>query len=231
VIFLIIPAELVSLSSTTFRQLLLFIRKTTKTMQQLIFQLVPEHLTYEDELVYPTNRFLNVDLLSLSVYDRLLQRCERMMSRMFFIRGLPKVAHLQTPAFAVARDLDETRFRFSSPTSPEGSIDAIDKHLFIQIAYQFSKCGKWVVAVCCDQRGEAHDVRVWANINEEEDGDGDGNGEVAIVPPNPIKTLVNNVWDFAMDFASKANIEWRVVVSRLGMMEKEELDGKSRAFA
>jgi mediator of RNA polymerase II transcription subunit 13 len=92
----------------------------------------------------------------------------------------------------------------------------------MHVAYQVSRCGKWVVAACCDQVGDAHDVRVWAVTSGEDESDGD----IQIYPPNPTTTLINNVWEMAMEFANKASIEWRVVIAKVGMMEQEELSGQ-----
>lgn len=39
--------------------------------------------------------------------------------------------------------------------------------------------------------------------------------------------IVNKVWDFAMQLAEKANVEWRIVIAKSGNMSVIELDGKS----
>jgi mediator of RNA polymerase II transcription subunit 13 len=90
--------------------------------------------------------------------------------------------------------------------------------MLLHFAYQPSECGRWLVATCTDQAGHASDVKVWvlAENGEEED---------------PIRArtseIVQYIWEFIIGFARKADIEWRVIVTRIGCLEEAELQGSS----
>ena len=224
VFFVVIPAGFVSLSSLAFRQLLLFLGKTTRATNQLIFHLVPEHLTYPP-LVYPSNRHAGFDVVSLAVYDRLLQPSERFMSRRFFVEGLEQIRYFQVPAFSLSRKFDAIKFEFTIGGS-RPTLDTTERNMMLQVAYQVSRCGKWIVATCTDQLGEAHDIRVWAVTNEEVDED------VVMSPGGvAIRNTIRDIWEFVSEFARKADIEWRVVVTKVGVMDDGELNGKSSLIA
>jgi hypothetical protein len=59
-----------------------------------------------------------------------------------------------------------------------------------------------------DQRGEAHRLGTWLNDGDESHSD-----------------VVRRVWDFTVEFARKANVEWRIVIAKLGSMDDSELNG------
>lgn len=80
----------------------------------------------------------------------------------------------------------------------------------MHLGYRISSCGKWIFAACVDERGEAHDLGVWLAQKE-----------------NLEAHLVLQLWAFAMGFAKKASVEWRIVISKLGSMSAYELDGTS----
>jgi mediator of RNA polymerase II transcription subunit 13 len=71
-----------------------------------------------------------------------------------------------------------------------------------------SNCGKWLLVCCVDQRGEAHDLTVW------------------LLPGESQETFISqHIWTFAMNFAKRASVEWRIVVTKLGLMDVRELEG------
>ena len=47
-----------------------------------------------------------------------------------------------------------------------------------------------------------------------------------IQPDSPEAYVANTVWNFAFAFAQKADIEWRIVLSKLGLLNGPEIDGK-----
>ncbi len=92
------------------------------------------------------------------------------------------------------------------------------------------------MAACVDQRGEAWDQAVWLLKNDQHDADSEGSGlGGGGAAPAPASTsgggsseealAVRKVWDFLLGFAKRADIDWRVVISRLGVMEEAEFTG------
>jgi len=87
----------------------------------------------------------------------------------------------------------------------------------MHVGYQLSVCGKWLVAACIDQRGEAHDVGTWLTHSSEDSQEIELSEEAY---------MVKKVWEFALSFANKANVEWRIAVAKYGTMGETELDGE-----
>ena len=69
-----------------------------------------------------------------------------------------------------------------------------------------------------DQRGEAHELGVWLTQTPGEGGE----SEVEI---SKEMFLVKKIWEFAVQFAKRANVEWRMVLSKLGAMGESEIEG------
>jgi mediator of RNA polymerase II transcription subunit 13 len=70
------------------------------------------------------------------------------------------------------------------------------------------------VATCVDQVGQATNVKVWALGEDTEDSES-----------RPLE-IIQHVWTFVVDFAGKADIEWRIVITRVGTMGDVELQGE-----
>jgi hypothetical protein len=106
------------------------------------------------------------------------------------------------------------------------SLDVMDRYTLLHVGYRLTACGRWIIACCVDQRGEAYDLGVWLTqspASAEQEGD----AEVL----SDEEYAVKRVWDFAMQFAKKANLEWRVVFTRLDVMTESELNGMFYVFA
>ena len=74
-------------------------------------------------------------------------------------------------------------------------------------------CGKWLLACCVDQRGEAHDLGVW------------------LLPSESPETFISqHLWTFAVNFAKRESVEWRIVMAKLGLMDARELEGLYSPF-
>ncbi|KAK7689059.1 hypothetical protein QCA50_007750 [Cerrena zonata] len=87
------------------------------------------------------------------------------------------------------------------------SLDVLDRHTILHVGYRVTPCGKWLLATCTDEWGEAHDLKAW------------------LIPDDADESFtVTSVWNFTYAFAAKANIEWRVVISKLGPLSEKELD-------
>ncbi|KAG6840613.1 hypothetical protein C0991_005562 [Blastosporella zonata] len=246
VFFIVTPLASMTLSSPTLRHIFSALLKSLKTYSEALlhFQLVPEHLIHSTSLSsspsLPT--FLSAaattadpttptQSLVLSLYNRLLVPVDRTMSRRFFEHGIRVRRYFQEPAFTLARPLRTNRASFVR--AAHASLDVMDRGTFVHVGYGLSPCGRWVLAACVDERGEAHELGVWAaqGVGEEEDGDDDdddrsngGNGE-GEGEGRWEMGVVKKVWEFAMAFAKKAKVEWRIVFSKLGVVGEAELDG------
>ena len=196
-----------TMSSPILRQLFAAVKRALKTYSeaQIVFQFVPEQIII-NSLENSASHDLNLELLCHSLYERILLPVDRCMSRRFFEHGERIRNYLQEPAFTLARPL-RNKVKFLRQT-PLRSLDVVDRHTLLHVGYQVSPCGKWILAACVDQRGEAHDLGVWFKQND------------------AVETqIVVQVWDFALRFARRANVEWRIVIAKLGSMGETELDG------
>ncbi|TBU27711.1 mediator complex subunit 13 C-terminal-domain-containing protein [Dichomitus squalens] len=213
VLYIATPSHIISSSSTTLRQILSAVRRFYKQHPQgdILVQLVPESLIFGTH-IHPGSSLGGLDAFVCSVYDRLLQPVKRAMSRELFIRGPPVTSYLEAPAFALvpyaagkARNtavVPRISFALESTAS---SLDVTHRHMLLHVGYQVSACGRWIIAACIDGEGEAHDLKVWLTPDE-----------------NVEQFVVGQIWSFVTDFARRANIEWRIVVSKLGLISQTE---------
>lgn len=128
------------------------------------------------------------------------------MSRRFFELGEPNRKYFNDPAVALARPIPaKTAFVYDASIR---SLDVVDRHMLLHVGYQVSPCGKWILAMCVDERGETHQQGVWAVQTEQLQSQ-----------------IAKQIWSFAVQFARQASIEWRIVIAKLGFMSSAELEG------
>ncbi|KII96070.1 hypothetical protein PLICRDRAFT_97961 [Plicaturopsis crispa FD-325 SS-3] len=206
VFYIITPPSIMSLASPLLRQVFSAIKRALKTYSavQVLFHLVPEYLVL-GSIEHPAAFMSDIQRVCCSVYHRVLLPVDRQMSRRFFEHGEPIRSYFEEPAFTLARPAP-SRVKFNRQPGIR-ALDVLDRHTLFHVGYQVSPCGKWLLAACIDQRGEAHDLGVWLT-------QGDSNEVFA----------VNQVWNFAVQFARKANVEWRIAFAKLGPMSSSELD-------
>lgn len=208
VFYLITPSCTMTVTSPILRQLFATVKRALKTYSeaQIVFQFVPEQIII-DSLENSASYDLNLELLCHSLYERILLPVDRCMSRRFFEHGERIRNYFQEPAFTLARPIHNgVKFLRQAPLR---SLDVVDRHTLLHVGYQVSPCGKWIMAACVDQRGEAHDLGVWFTQSDTLETE-----------------IVVHVWDFALKFARRANVEWRIVFAKLGVMGVTELDSK-----
>ncbi|KAG5352297.1 hypothetical protein C0989_002899 [Termitomyces sp. Mn162] len=212
ILFIVIPMSIMTLASPTLRQIFSAVTKTSKTYSeaQIHFQFVPEQLLH-DTFTNPAFDFSTSDICC-SIYDRILVPVDRLMSRSFE-HGVRVRKYFQQPALTLARPIYN---KATFVRAAHASLDVMDRDTFLHVGYQVSQCGKWILAACVDQRGEAHDLGVWLMQTPGESDPEDDLSEMS---------LVQKVWEFAIQFAKKANVEWRMVFSKLGAIGENELDG------
>lgn len=115
-------------------------------------------------------------------------------------------ALFQEPAYILARPMTR-RAKFLREAHPT-TLDVLDRHMLLQVAYSTSPCGKWLFVAVVDQTGAAHDLCAHAVPGD---------------APEPF--VVSTVWDFTLGMAVKANVEWHIVIAKWGFMSPCELDG------
>jgi mediator of RNA polymerase II transcription subunit 13, fungi type len=207
-----------TLASPVLRHIFSAVKKVIKTYSeaQILFQFVPEQLILS-YMGNPSSNFSDLEAFCASLYDRILLPVDRHMSRQLFGYGESVRRYLQEPSLTLARPI-HTKVSFIR--SPHAPLDVMDRHMFVHIGYQVSLCGKWILAACVDQRGEAHDLGVWLTQTPGEGGESEVEVEVS-----KDLFLVKKVWEFAVQFMKRANVEWRLVLSKLGAMRESELEG------
>lgn len=193
--------------SSILRQVFASVKRALKTYSeaQIVFQFVPEQLVMSS-LESSASYDRNIEYMCHSVYDRILQPVDRCMSRRFFEHGERIRNYFQEPVFALARPV-HSKVQYVRE-APVRSLDVVDRHTLLHVGYRASPCGKWTLASCVDQRGEAHNLGVWLTQSDSTD-----------------IQIVTQIWDWAIKFARKANVEWRIIFAKLGPMEENELDG------
>ncbi len=206
-LYLIIPSAIFTLASPLLRQVLSGIKKVfDKDDKQVCFQLVPDYLV-TSPIEHPSTKYAGLEVLVDSVYDRLPRHIDRSMSQRFSATGQKTAEDFESPAFTLANNIPgKTSFSFEFPPS---NLGLMDRHTFLHVGYHVTPCKKWIIAACIDERGVSHDMGIWLTQDDFHE-----------------TQVVGQVWDFAMEFARKANVEWRIAVAKLGNMGEAELDGK-----
>ena len=139
------------------------------------------------------------------------------MSRKLFAYGPPVTDYLEAPAYTLVTSATSKsrgtavlpRISFALESSAS-SLDVTHRHMLLHVGYQISTCGRWIIAACIDGEGEAHDLKAWLTPDD-----------------NVEEFMVAQVWTFAYAFARRANVEWRIVVSKLGLISYSEANGES----
>jgi mediator of RNA polymerase II transcription subunit 13, fungi type len=204
VIYVVIPSSAASLDSTAMRQVLSTIKRADKLPSQFLFHLVPESMMLGPADDRSLGRY-RLSALVRDVYDRILQPSPVSMGRRL-VTALPSYKFV-TPAFILSRPT-MPRVKFVREANPT-VVDVMDRSTLLHVGYALVGNGKWIIAVCVDEYGEAHDVGVWHSQAE-----------------NSETHLVMQVWSFALQFSRQANIEWRIAITKLGCMGEEETNGE-----
>ncbi|THH32165.1 hypothetical protein EUX98_g2030 [Antrodiella citrinella] len=210
VVYIVTPDHILRMTSPILRQVLSAIKRISKNRQAtspILFQFVPERLLAASA---PSSlEGASLEAFVDSVYDRILCPVDRHVS----CRYPPSVEdtrmYLQFPAFTLAKPL-HPEVKFVKAEAVE-ILDVVDRYSMLHVGYQVTRQGKWLLTTCVDHRGEVHDLRAWL-MPEDDTVD---------------SFTVNSVWDFAMSMATKANVEWHVVIAKRGVMTAHEMDAWS----
>ncbi|KAG9090512.1 hypothetical protein FRC06_001023, partial [Ceratobasidium sp. 370] len=222
VFYIILPPSI--LPAPWFQSMLLKLKSDTLTDtagQHITIHLVPATTVFNHNAT-PSDSHQQLESIALSLYDRIPRTVGKRIRREIIRLSFPVHTIVHVPAFTIARTLTP-RFRFSMDW-PDRQRETMDRHMFLHVAYGFSKSRRWLCAACVDERGEAYETKAWrvTAVPEEEP-----EGELEEEPVDRgarTNKYVNMVWHFAMKFAKRAGIEWRIVICRMGIMSVEELE-------
>lgn len=146
-----------------------------------------------------------LDGLAFEVYDRLPRLVKRVETQGRPMNDRP--AFLQYPYFTLAADHPPKPAL--TLAWPLRSYDVLNKWRLVHGAYGYDASLEMLVAIVIDSEGEGWEIRTWRGTN-------------IIDLPNKIEEL----WEFYSEFADVAAIEWRLTVSRLGIMTSDEHEGR-----
>ncbi|KAF5351402.1 hypothetical protein D9757_012635 [Collybiopsis confluens] len=230
--FVLVPLSSMTFTSESLRCLLSGVQRNHETYHevQILFQFVPEPHVLNSP-IHPSSPhdFRTASFLE-SVYNRILLPIDRAMSRPLFSYDGARVKNFfEAPSFTLARSLSDSKVKYSSAVNPP--LDILDHHTLLHVGYQLSSCGRWILAACIDQRGEAHDIGVWST---QPYLSVDNKNEDATLDTTPVSDemyMVGKVWDFGIQFAEKASVEWRIVFTKLGTVGSAELNAWMAHFS
>lgn len=208
--YIVTPSSILSLASSVLRQVFSAIRRTWQNHsdKKIYFRFIPEYFV-DIAHTHPSGRQSNLRTLTTSVYDLIQRPILRSMSRPMSADDAHK--DFEAPAFTLgANSPQKAKFLFQHSRSTLG---VTDHYTFLHIGYSITPSRKWITAACIDERGTMHQTRVWLTPDDFQYGH-----------------VVSQVWEFAIDIAQKANVEWRLVIAKLGSMDQTELDGKCLLF-
>lgn len=204
VFYVVTPQSVTTLASPDLRQIFSAAKRTLKSCSetQILFQFVPESMVFNS-----VDDDQQIQALVTSVYDRILIPVDRSMSRSFFNHGANVRKLFQDPSFTLGRPRQK-RLTYV-PKARIHSLDVLDRHLMLHVGYRVSSCGRWLLAACVDQRGENHELAVWLQPQDE-------GAELS---------AVELLWTFALSVAKNANVEWRIVFTKMGAVGEREMGG------
>lgn len=147
------------------------------------------------------------------MYDRLPRRIDRLIPRRMFPEDLSPSgtsAAIAHPAFHIARPVEKPVEVQFTLTWPPPTLNLVDRHMLLHVAYALSASGEWLVAMAVDERGQSQETKVWKLETKE-----------------LYERIVGKLWAFATGFAKTADVEWRMVVCKSGLMGWDEVAGES----
>ena len=173
------------------------------TQPHITVHLVPDVLVYHSEAL-ARHPVVGADRIVLNVYDRLGRRVEREHARLSTSHQSQLVVRAHAFTLARSRPL-KVLYQDQWPPPPQM---LFDRHTFLHVAYGWSKDREWIIASLVTERGDEQDRFV-----------GPGGEDLSS------SDLVETVWSFVEQFAKKVDVEWRIVICRLGLISEEELEG------
>ena len=218
VLYVITTPSMAIPTSSQYRQLAAIISRSLHPSpsfdDRVLFHFVPQDVVFEPR-AFPTNRHLGLETFVTSVYDRLLRKVERLAPRRLFKYDLVSPSRfVQVPSFTLARHpTPELSYILADWPVPSANIS--DRHRQLHIGYQITADEQWLIMACIDELGETYDLRTKSL------------GAGRPIGDDLFEKVVEKVMAFTAESATKANIEWSIVIARLGTIAEKELQGMS----
>lgn len=166
-----------------------------------------------------------LDRLAFAVYDQLLIAVSSLafpVPETFPSANLarpqlvgPTVRTFQSPAITMS-PARRTDIEFDL-TWPAASLEVLHRHRLLHVAYACSPAHgdgglEWIAVSCVDEKGE-----IWKTMPR----------LLRIPPGASVETLrVKMVWSISKMLIDTADVEWRVIISKLGVPSKADLKGE-----
>jgi mediator of RNA polymerase II transcription subunit 13 len=210
IVYVIVPNTFANLSHPSAAHVLSTMSDINDSLYnapgRLTFHLIPEvFVSHSRSLSH--NPDFGLERLALSVYDSVPRIVDREHSR------------LSSKLYSVRESIDAHAFVLANPRPkvhfvekwPPPTASVFDRYAFLHVAYGVSTDGEWVTTSVITENGDKQENRIW-RIEEDE----------------PFVTLVKNVLDFTLKIARKADVEWRVTISKSGAMSTPEFEGEEK---
>ena len=208
IVYVIVPNTFANLSHPSAAHVLNTMSEINDSLYnapgKLIFHLIPEvFVSHSRSLSH--NPDFGLERLALSVYDSVPRIVDREHSR------------LSSKIYSVRESIDAHAFVLANPRPkvifvekwPPPTASMFDRYAFLHVAYGVSTDGEWVTASVITETGDKQENRIW-RIEEDE----------------PFMALVKSVLDFTLKVARKADVDWRVTISKSGAMSTPEFEGR-----
>lgn len=180
------------------------------TPGRLLFHLIPEIFVFHSATLSQV-KDLGMDRLTLSVYDSIPHVVERQYSRLSN-KGHQLREYNDAHAFTLSnRRPNKPNFVESWPP-PTATM--FDQYSFLHVAYDISVDDEWVIAAVITESGEGTQTRVW-KVDDNE----------------LVSFAVKCVLEFTLKEAKRANVEWRITISKNGPMLAPEVDAWTSELA
>ncbi|KAL1663171.1 hypothetical protein GGF50DRAFT_57540 [Schizophyllum commune] len=224
------PFHLLSLATLPLRHLAAALLRTFRPVLEsgtLLPHLLPERVLATSPAAPSPFASAELARVCADIYERICQPVARSAARAFFARQR-LITRVQAPASAIARPVPKVKVTADVGT---GTL-SLDAGTLLHVGYQVSASGKWVLCACVDEFGEGWETGVWL-VDGEGEGDGDdderegGSGGARGGAGGTEARIVSRVWEFGVQFASKAAVDWRVAIARLGVMSVREVEAWS----
>lgn len=225
VVYLLAPPNLSpsATSSLSFViQQLLKSRSAATTFSMLVYPVPISTITNSKSISADDSATSRFNQLAFSVYDQLLVSIQKIRapvpetfpSSSSAATVGPFSRLFQAPAITISPSRTTViKFELSWPPA---SLEVMHRHRILHVGYKFISAGnlegvEWVVLSFIDEKGE-----IWKTVPKLVRSSTSDAGD---------RAKIKMVWSIAKAVAETADVEWRIVICKLGLISKSELTG------
>lgn len=208
IVYVVVPNTFANLSHPAAAQVLATIAEVSgpriAVPGTVVFMLIPEvFLSHARSL--SQNSHFGMERLAQTVYDAFPRTVFRQHSRLSAKKNGADET-FDAYAFALANRRQPKAMFVEKWPPPTSSM--FDRYAFLHVAYNISASGEWAIATLVTETGDQLESQVW-RIDEHD----------------ALNSIVRNVLDFVLKHAQRADVEWRITLSKSGPMSSLELNG------